>query len=400
MIEGGSLILVAAAIYLFECLVPVGRESVAFLTRVGTRARPAFGNRLPGLRAAGWAMVFPLPPLGRVFICHRWPASLSPEAAFAYTAQAPNPGVRPPQTERLVRFPAAGRAVADGAEVRLDGDLFAAAGAPALARRLADLLRELAALPAERRAAAIERALEAAFDADAIAETVAGHRDRVRPLAIAGNAVWLWLFAVAPAVLAWRGLAASWRALLIGLLLFTVWATVEFWLAHRGLYPRHRAERCLAAIGHLCAPPIAIRSLDRLTRDLLADRDPVAAAAVLCPRPEALALAERALRDARNPLPPVCPGDDPAAQRTERWFRERRLAALERFVERRFGTAAADLAGPPAPETPASRFYCPRCTGQYLVEAPECAGCPGIALLPLPAAGPPDEPEAAVLRAP
>jgi hypothetical protein len=254
-------------------------------------------------------------------------------------------------------------------------------------------------MPLARRGPAIEQALAAAFDTDAIAAAVARHRDRARPLVVACNLLWLWLFAAAPAVLAWRGLAGSWRALLVGMLLLAGWTTVEFWLAHRELYAERRTERWLAAVGFLCAPPSAVRACDRLSRDLLADRDPVAVAAVLCERSAALKLAELALRDARHPLPPVCPGDDPTAQRAESWFRARRLTAIERAIERRFGASALDLAsGTPATLAPESAVYCPRCTSEYIVEAAECIDCPGIALAPArpavsprprPASGPP-----------
>lgn len=315
MIEGGSLILAAAAIYLFECVVAVPRTAVAFKSRLGRRMRPAMGDGLPGLPSVGWAMAFPLPPLGRVLICPRRPA-------------CPPLGADP---------------------------------------------------------AALDRTIEHAFDVEAIRRTLEKHRRRTAPLVLSCNLAWSWTFAVAPAAMALLGLATVWRPLLAGLIALTGWTTVELWLVLHELRKEQTAERWFAAATHLMAPPVAIRAFDRVDRDLVAGRHPVAVAVAVCSHDVARALAERELREARHPLPAEGPGDSRGDTAPDapgrRW-----LEALERCIERSLGVAPDELLRAPAPEAPDSGLYCPRCRSQYVAGTAGCADCPGLDLLPL--AGP------------
>jgi len=64
------------------------------------------------------------------------------------------------------------------------------------------------------------------------------------------------------------------------------------------------------------------------------------------------------------------------------WFWVELLRAAEQCV-RRLGIEPADLLRTPAADSAAARSYCPRCHGQFVLEAGECSECEGVRLKPL-----------------
>ena len=136
------LFLVLVVIYGWECGCWVRRGSVVLRTWFGWHWRLAHPGEVFGNQRGGVILAHPLPPLGTVLTGNQYPLSLSPEAALAYVAPSINPGWRPAQTGKLVRFDdvrevqARGRAILVNGEVLLKGrvaDLRRAVG-PALAQ--------------------------------------------------------------------------------------------------------------------------------------------------------------------------------------------------------------------------------------------------------------------------
>jgi hypothetical protein len=180
--------------------------------------------------------------------------------------------------------------------------------------------------------------------------------DSVDAVWISCNTLWIFVWSVAPAIVFWRGLAGTWRGLLLsglgilGCILFT------YWRAHRALYPDARAERRSQTILMGVSPLGAIRAVDHLSHRLLADTHPMVAAMALCPRAESVRLA--------------------------RWLYfapDQRDESLRRFLEA--AGLWSDVVAPPGAGEAGATAFCPRCHAQYVRSDGTCSDCSGVMLV-------------------
>ena len=386
MTESQTLILVLAAVYLIECLVWAPRRSIVFRSLLGRAFRSFDAGPLPGLRSTGFLLANPIPPFGTVTFCPWWPLSLSPDAVYSYVAAAFNPGSRPEQEGSFARFDEITHVAARERDLLVNGRRFLTTGSAGQTRHLATLLSRLKSIPAPRRAAAIEAEIRRMFDPGAIRSRLEEYRRRSRTLRWTGAGLFLYLFAVSPAIIAMRGLVVTWGWLLLGVLAFLFMIVWEFSSAHRALYPEARGDRWSHVLSMVLAPPAAIRAHDSLAKNLLEAFHPLAAASVLLPRDRYRTLASAFLRDVRFPIHPVHPETADGRQETELWFRTLFDGVVERFVARTEDDSAM-LLNSPGPDSIETRAYCPRCLAQFVIEEGECDDCGGRSLEKIP---PPD----------
>src|SRR5690606_24264837 len=126
-------------------------------------------------------------------------------------------------------------------------------------------------------------------------------------------ATFAFLFVALPAVGATLGLAMTWPWLLAAALALQAWSAVAFFRSHRRLAPSERGDRARRTFTVALSPLEALRAAEILGRDLHAEFHPLAVGSVVLARPEFERFAERVLRDAYHPMPPVCPNEDPRA---------------------------------------------------------------------------------------
>jgi hypothetical protein len=178
--------------------------------------------------------------------------------------------------------------------------------------------------------------------------------EAAEPVWIGANTLWVFLFAIAPAVVYWRGLAATWPTLLLSGLVILAFTLYAFWTAHAELFPGGRAERREKTILMALSPLGAVRAVDHLSHRLLAATHPLVAAVELCDRSELVRLA--------------------------RWmYFAAPDAALRRLLE------DCDLwqavISPPECGEPGAATFCPRCHAQYSRDTGECSDCAGVGLV-------------------
>jgi hypothetical protein len=182
--------------------------------------------------------------------------------------------------------------------------------------------------------------------------------DSARPVWIGCNAMWMFVWCLAPAIVFFRGLAGTWRELLligVGILGFIL---VTYLRAHRRLYPEAKAERRSHAMLMGVSPLGAIRAVDHLSYRLLAEMHPLVAAMALCPRAESVRLA--------------------------RWFYfapDHNDDGLRRFLEQ--AGLWSDVTAPPEAGEAGATAFCPRCHAQYVRPDGTCSDCSGIDLVAL-----------------
>lgn len=376
------LLLVLVLLYLAECAVFIRRDGVAFTFRLLGHGKVVRGGGLYGNDQKGVFLANPVPRLGSVLITQSWPMSLSPEGVFSYVGHAPNPGSRAPHLERYVAFDDVRKIEIESSTVHINGEPFLRAQLPQIARRCARIIRTVKECPPEARAAAIDAELRRAGDRTAVRRRVAQWRSAARPLHALCDLLFVYLLVITPAVVVLEGLAKTWWVLLIVLLLLLAAITTTYVLAHRRLHPDAGADRFSHAMTMALFPPAALRAHDRVSRELLADFDPLAVVLELCPKATAREFAGQVMRDLRWPLEPVCPAESAAACRTEAFFRERFTEATTRLL-RESGFEPDELVAPPVPQDPDSRSYCPRCHCEFLVESGVCGACADRPLEPL-----------------
>ncbi len=380
MSELELLFLVLAALYGWECGCWVRRGSVAFRTWLGGRWRVCQPSMLFGNQRGGLSWAAPLPPLGTFLTANQFPVSLSAEGALAFVSTNVNPGWRPAQTGRLVRFVDLKEIAVRGRKILINGELFALGSSALHATWLAGQLRRLTKMPAAQREQAITEMLRDSLDAAAVEKRRREFAVLARPVRLLANAVLLYLFVLAPVLLWLLGLKLSWLGLLIGLLALTTTCAVFFHRAHRKLYPEAEDERFSHFIMIWLAPAVTTRAHDVLSRPLLESFHPLTVAKVLCPVSEFKALAQAALRDLRHPALPLCSDGDSAAAKVEASARARLQKAVEGLLKQT-GLNPDEFDRPPAPADDSCRSYCPRCGAQFTHDTGTCADCGGLALV-------------------
>jgi hypothetical protein len=369
-----ELLSVFAGIYLFDCIHWARRETVAFRSWWTRRMRVVAGEDMQGNETHGIVLAQPLLPFGRVFLTQTFPLSLTRDVAVSFVSLATNPGPRPSQVGRIVRHDDRSAVTTEARRVLVGGKLFVEAGSERLALELAQLLVELRQLDAAQRDARIDADLKSSLDARAIEQRIAAFGPATAILRDLCTFELALVFAIAPAASLALGLARVWVPLLVALVLAQVLVVTAFVRAHRALFPSSPAGRRGHAILLSLSPPAAMRAVDALSRDLLAEFHPLAAARVLLPEDEFRAFAGRVLRDAHHPLPIGREGALPEiSAAAERW-RKRTASVLDRFA-RIHGVPVASWTEPPPRAGDECATWCPRCGQQYTLLVGTCARC-------------------------
>lgn len=374
MDELESLLLVVLAIYLTESAFWIRRGVVAYVAWWGKLFRPWHPGPLLGNRHGSLTLANPLPPLGTVFVAGQPSISLSPEAAYSYSAACPNPVGRPLQIAKYLRYENFGTVEVEGKKVMVNGDLFYKANSPFSARHIGAGLKRLQKPPAAERAPMIRAMLTDSLDTQKIRERINALRQQakwIRPLC---NGLFVYLFLIIPVWVYHFGLKSLGWILFGALLAQTITIAVLFRRAHKKLYPAGGEERFTPFLTMLLAPPAAIRAFDILALPLLNNFHPLAAAAVLCPPAIFKRVARQAVLDLRFPLLPVCPTGEIGPVDTEEWFRKTSSESIEAFLTRS-GMDLEELTRPPEPSEPGNRSYCPRCGSQFTMPEGVCRDC-------------------------
>lgn len=374
------LFVVLAVLYGWECACWLRRGSVAFSTWLGSGWRVRHPGTLLGNQSGGLILAAPLPPLGMLYVGHQFPLSLSAEGALAFVATNVNPGWRPAQSGRFVRFEDFREVRVRACKVLVNGELLVRCSSPGLARRCGAQLQQLAKLNPAQREANIAESLRGAFDTRAVERLRREFQRRARAVRGLSNGLLGYVFVLAPVVIWQFGFKLSWLGLLAGLLGLTSATALFFYRAHRALHPDAEDERFTQTLTILLAPASAMRVQDALSRPLLEGFHPLTLAKVFLSEPDFREFARRLLLDLRQPALPLCPNDTPAAAETERLVRWALLSEAEGFL-RQTGLEPKELCRPPVPADAACRAFCPRCQAQFTTMQGTCADCGGLGLV-------------------
>ena len=129
-------------------------------------------------------------------------------------------------------------------------------------------------------------------------------------------------------------------------------------------------------------PVSGMRAVDALAKRILHDFHPGAAVAAMAPRDRLKRFLSYLLRDARHPMLPASPSDDPEIQATEVFYRNavaKRMAMMATSLSFNLDELTSlplqtgDIEG---------EMCCPRCHARHAAQVRACEDCGGVELEP------------------
>ena len=378
MSEGQTLLLILILLYLFECLIWVKRESVAFVSSMSGRWRLTVPPSWLGNANGGILLLNPLPPAGRVFVSHLSPISISPSGICAYNLQTlPSEARSPGQTGRFLSFSKVTRSTNDGVYLLVNDERFAKCATARQARTLAKLISEIAKASAGKRERLARNWISKQFAMDDAAARLREGNAVIQPMRELSLILFLFLFVVTPTLVSTFGLMGLIIPVAAVMVILAVLIGILFYRAHKQLFPDETSERFENLVKMILCPPVSIRAPDILTRNLLADYSPIVLASLLGGKSEQQFMRAFIL-DLQHPLKHEV--SDETAEQTIGWTAAEQLnVCLEQIKAGRY-LKPEDLSAPSQREEN-SISYCPRCRCQFVVTAIECPDCPGVKLV-------------------
>jgi hypothetical protein len=168
----------------------------------------------------------------------------------------------------------------------------------------------------------------------------------------------------------------------VGILAYTIPASILFRRAHKQLYPRAEDDRFTHFLLVLLSPVSAMRACDVLSRGLLENFHPLAVAKVFCGKEQFRTFARATLKEIRYPGRPLWPFTDPGAAETEQEWRLRVEGEVQKLLKQA-DIVPDELIQAPAAADENCRAYCPRCHAQFRTGTGVCDDCGGLPLIPL-----------------
>lgn len=312
--------------------------------------RPARPNRAWDM---GVVLAVPWPPLGVTIASDPTPLVMGPEGVGSLGEDAPFwPWEGVMSTGVTART------------VTVNGQALCRTTSARLARDLAELLREAAALPERARRRRLERFFDQRFEAEEVLKRLRIHRRALWPLCLVVNLLWLGM-AVGIPLLVYTALVQYWLELVGSLLLLWLLGVVLFFRALRRhpLVPRDLWPDGVHRFFAAASPLSVLRAPDLMAREVASELDPLALGAVLLPPASFRDQARRALAELRwrsgasdSPEPRAC---------ASAWMARTLHSRVQRLLKAR-GIDEDEVMAPPRRNDPRSHAYCPRCLAQYL----------------------------------
>jgi hypothetical protein len=216
-------------------------------------------------------------------------------------------------------------------------------------------------------------AAEGTLDVDELGERLAAYRESARMLLRAEAALSIHMFLILPIVWTVVGIGLSWPYLLGGLLVLHVAAIAAFLRTHHLALESSIADRLTATLPLFLAPPMASVGHVAITKHLVRDAHPVAAAFLLCDDDRFRELAAVFLRRVEFPARADQADSDPADTPSAR------LDEMRALISRRLGSPETLLAHP-GKQSETAQGYCPRCLAEYSHPEGTCSECEGVPL--------------------
>jgi hypothetical protein len=367
------LLLIAALLYLSECVVWLPPQSVLLRDAGRGRWRRARRALETGGAGRGFAFLPPWPWSVRSVLATPPAFSASPDHATGFVAAQNGPIARPVQPDTLLPLAEAGGVRTLLREIRNGREVFARAADDATAEAGAALLRELAGKHDRKaREALLKKRVAESLDPEQVRRRVEEVGRAARPVELLCRLVFVWLFAVAPAACLYFGTERVLLPFFLATPILHLPLAVLFFRAHRRLCPLRRGDAWIELVKCVLSPPMAARSAELLWLHSFEGFHPMALLLAAGDPGDLPADARLELTDLRYP---AFPGDIPESARAcEAWHRGLLLAELSKRLEAANLPSATLEQGRPA-DLADRQPWCPRCREAMGSEEAACPAC-------------------------
>ena len=373
------LFLVLCLIYLTDCLLWVGNHSIAFVAWGGTRWKDKTPSPFLETYNGGIIILNPLPPLGKVLSCHLPPFSISPKGICSLNSQILPHTLIPKKDITAILFDEMDSVKAIDRDLFVNERRYLRFSRSAQATRAAALMNLLLPVTEADRERIIEQFWDEQFDVESAGGRLREALHDLKYLKMLCNAMFFYLFAVAPALLFYFPSSRTLIPIGIGMLAIAIQISIEYFLLHKRIYVAAREERITNTIKMVLCPPVSIRACDLISQDLLASWNPIVIGHLTLSPQRYEEFATRTLRHLRYPLEDHL--TDERVNDIRKWQEQ---ILLRKGSDYFVGVAklSDDLLRQPAPDDGSVRSYCPRCLSQFTKESGLCPDCGGIGLVP------------------
>lgn len=375
--DGEILLLVLSLLYLSDCLIWVNNRSMAFVSPWGRSWHVAYADSFFGNDRGSLLFLNPLPPLGRVFLSHLSPVSISPTGVCAFNPQALFRLGMGRQSGRTILFDEIARAGIDGANLLVNDRKFAKCATNQQARTISELINNALVTTPSEREALISEFIAQQFATDEARTLLSKTQNVIKPIQSLCCVLFLFLFVTTPALVMVFGLLQLIIPVAIVLALMAIGISIMFYRGHKFLYGDNSEGRIENLIKMILCPPVSIRATDQLTKNLFSGYSPVVLAGLLFGS-TASEFVRAYVLDLQHPL--AYDAKDEISGEIISWAATTHLKLCIDYLNRDALFTAQGLLAPPQPEGN-SLSYCPRCRSQFVVSSGPCPDCPGVVLL-------------------
>tara|TARA_R110002072_G_scaffold271038_2_gene430965 strand:- start:85242 stop:86408 length:1167 start_codon:yes stop_codon:yes gene_type:complete len=361
------ILIVIAVIYLWECLVWLPAEAVAFTTAFGSlklASHPTFLQRIDS-----HAAVLSIFPWSRSIVASEWPVPVSRDGLCILTGA---------KAGTFIPFGDLKTVEADQRYLRINRTRTKCASLEA-ARRFANLLTTLRELHIDKRDAVLDEAMQSSFSSEGVVSRIEQVDRSVSALRLASLLLFIWVFIQGPILYYTtesqtgaliRYLAVSGFFWLVGVVLFAI--------AQRRLLNSPATEQ-FSRVATLCVSPAGVmRAANIITSDAFSEFTPAAVAAAVMPATDFRSYIGQRLRQLTHPSASDFPDTSPEFRSTRTSFDARQLKTLSVILKEQ-GIEIDELLRAPVPDFDA-RTWCPRCLTQYTLESGDCPECLDVPL--------------------
>lgn len=373
-----ALFLVLSLIYVTDCLLWVGKYSVAFVTWGGRQWRDVEAGRVIPTSEGGILLLNPLPPLGEAVCCHLTPVSVSPAGVCSLNCQVLTHSQHPLRNVVSVPFEQVTSLSVDGRHILMNEKRFCQCKDTRQAESLSGLIASLLNAIVGERAAIIQRFWDKQFDYKAAKARFERAVQNMAHLKVLCNILFVHLFVLAPILVLYLGMTGMLIPLAVVMFVIAICISVQFYTLHKSTYLDASEDRIENAIKMVLFPPASLRACDIITGDLLHNYNPVVVGHILLSPKEYKEFSTRTLRNLTYPL--FEDSSDKYANEISGW-QNRTLSKKISDYLREVANLKEDPLLPPLPNDPGVRSYCPRCLSQFMREEGDCPDCPGVRLL-------------------
>ena len=376
MTDEALLFGVLCLVYLTDCFIWVDYYSCSFVTWTGKKWM--IENPISFLETSRGGLIFtnPISPLGNVFTSHMPPLCLSPYGIVSFNGPKNKAAQNTDADYKYIDFKSISKIEVADRDIKVDQEKFLRFQTAHQADKAGSLLNDVTGTSIDEREGVIRDFLNESLDLDHAKTIFEQCNHDVRLLKILCNILFFYLFLFSPIIISFTKIVSLLIPIACGMFIIAIQICIEFFSLHKKYFPSYGEERITSLIKMILCPPVSIKSMDLITKDLLGSYNPIVLGKLLLSHKEFNELYEKTVRHLKYPV--FKKAISKKASRVIIWQNQLLLKMLPEIFGRSQISPSDFVA---VPDTKDVRSYCPRCLCQFTSTGGECPDCQGIKLV-------------------